>query len=232
MSEVINNKEITDQFVGYFKARDLIFKSRHMFGAYGVFFEGVMIGLIASGFLYLKSSPITKPLYQDRQWSTYVQATRWAAEFLDYFQVPVFLPGQEEMVEPFVLEAIESKEVETKKQLSLHELPNMSRKFVRPQMKAGIDTVDALIELGAPKAYMKFMPFYPDNITPVTVLWKLQGAITGRYWTVLSKKEQVKLLSEVEGLGDFIQQPSFYLYLSQQKQAIAMQIIKAEENYS
>ena len=41
-------------------------KARRMFGGHGIFFDGLMIGLVADDTLYLKVDPMSEPHFEER----------------------------------------------------------------------------------------------------------------------------------------------------------------------
>lgn len=41
-------------------------RSRRMFGGHGIFFDGLMIGLVADDMLYLKVDPVSAPQFEER----------------------------------------------------------------------------------------------------------------------------------------------------------------------
>lgn len=63
-------------------------KSRRMFGAYGIFYQGLMFGLVNDGQLFLKVDAASKSLFVERKCAQfrYRRAEKWVG--LSYFAAP------------------------------------------------------------------------------------------------------------------------------------------------
>ena len=61
---------------------------RRMFGGHGVFYDGVMIGLVAQNTLYLKVDEQTKPLFEERGLEPFEYGKAEKRVAMSYCQAP------------------------------------------------------------------------------------------------------------------------------------------------
>ena len=62
--------------------------SRAMFGGYGVYFDGLMFGLVADEVLYLKADKMLIPLFEKEGLGPFMYEKNGRAMPMSYYQVP------------------------------------------------------------------------------------------------------------------------------------------------
>lgn len=78
------------------------------------------------------------------------------------------------------------------------DLPNLGPKSAAMLQAAGITSAAQLRALGAARAYVKVRR---SGARPsLNLLWALEGALTGRAWQEVAKRERLGLLLQVEDL--------------------------------
>jgi DNA transformation protein and related proteins len=83
-----------------------------------------------------------------------------------------------------------------KKSAQMESLPNLGPKSVQMLRSAGIRTLAQLKKHGAVEAYVKVRAI--DKRASLNLLWALEGALTGRAWQDVAKKDRLRLLLAVE----------------------------------
>lgn len=79
--------EFTDYVKEVFESLGPI-QARKMFGGFGLFFDGVMFGLIADDTLYLKSDPTIEPYFTERDLEQFTYNKRGKPIKMSYFMAP------------------------------------------------------------------------------------------------------------------------------------------------
>lgn len=76
--------------------------------------------------------------------------------------------------------------------MSLTDLPNISKVIASDLQKAGINTIDELIQLGSKEAFIRIL-LQADHEACVNKLCALEGAIQGTRWHHLSNDTKADL---------------------------------------
>lgn len=79
------------------------------------------------------------------------------------------------------------------------DLPNLGPKSQQMLAQAGIHTAEQLRELGAVRAYVQIKR--TGNVS-LNLLWAMEGALSGQHWQEVAKHERLRLLLELEDVGN------------------------------
>jgi DNA transformation protein len=80
----------------------------------------------------------------------------------------------------------------------ISDLPNFGPKSQQMLAQAGIKTIEQLRELGAVRAYVQVKR--AGTNASLNLLWAMEGALTGRHWQDVAKKDRLSLLMQLEDL--------------------------------
>jgi DNA transformation protein len=74
-------------------------ESKRMFGGYGIFRQGLMIGLVADGSFYLKADARSRSAYEDEGLTRFSYFKKNKECFLSYYQAPeLFFEDSDESI--------------------------------------------------------------------------------------------------------------------------------------
>jgi DNA transformation protein and related proteins len=76
--------------------------SRHMFGGYGIYKDGIIIGLVADGELYFKSTPTTQTFYESFGSTPFMYEGQKRPIQMSYWYVPETVLNDYETLEKWV----------------------------------------------------------------------------------------------------------------------------------
>ena len=79
------------------------------------------------------------------------------------------------------------------------DLPNFGPKSQQMLERAGIHTIEQLRELGAVRAYVQVKRTAKVSLN---LLWAMEGAQSGQHWQEVAKHERLRLLLELEDVGN------------------------------
>ena len=71
--------------------------TRRMFGAHGIYRDGLMFGLYAQGRLYLKTDALNRPQFIDHQCEAFAYVQRGKPVKLSYWSAPEFILDDREL---------------------------------------------------------------------------------------------------------------------------------------
>ncbi|OOF15492.1 MULTISPECIES: TfoX/Sxy family DNA transformation protein [unclassified Salinivibrio] len=177
-------------------------KSRSMFGGFGIFCEDTMFALVVNNTLHLRAGKENEALLKKQGLSPYVYKKRGFPVVTKYFAIPEYWWDDQDKL---LTEAKEALDVATrdrtlKKQAApsrLKDLPNLRLATERMLKKAGIETPESLQQQGAVNAYKALLSAHEKELS-LELLWSLEGAITGKHWSVVPPQRRQELLQHLE----------------------------------
>lgn len=197
--------------------RFAVVRARAMFGGHGLYRGGVMFALLANGGLYLKVDDQSRPIFAQRNLKAFSFTAKGRTVRLSYHEAPPqAMEDEAEMAHwcQFAWEAAlrakdkgarkGEKGVRGKKDIEkrfepadrLIDLPNLGPRSVESLLAAGISTLEDLRELGAVRAFVRARTHNPA--VSLTLLWALEGALTGRRWQDVAETDRASLLMALE----------------------------------
>jgi len=95
---VSDNREFANHIVDLLGSFDSV-EAKRMFGGFGIFNAGLMIGLISDGNLYLKADDASKSLFEDEGMTRFSYFKKDKEYFLSYYLAPEsFFEDQDDTV--------------------------------------------------------------------------------------------------------------------------------------
>lgn len=176
--------------------------SRSMFGGFGIFANGTMFALVVQDKLHIRADDLTLEDFKAKGYQPYSYAKRGFPVVTKYFALhddcwnnpqDVFLLGKN----AFNYATDEKQTQATKKPQRIKDLPNLRLTTERMLKKAGINSVDELIEQGSLKAYQAIRESSTSSSISLELLWSLEGAIEGKHWSVIPQSRRDELLNQL-----------------------------------
>ena len=191
---------ITQKSMALFEPLGTI-KSRSMFGGFGIFADDIMFALVVNDKLHIKLGKSYSLHFEDKNSKPHIYRRRGFPSVTKYHSVPEHL-----WETPDVIFSVAKKSVEVEKQKKeklatskperLKDLPNLNSSKEKMLNKAGINTVEQLEKEGALHAYKAIQNTFSLN-TSLELLWALEGAITGRHWSVIPQSRREELIEDL-----------------------------------
>ncbi|MCE0496274.1 TfoX/Sxy family DNA transformation protein [Vibrio salinus] len=176
-------------------------KSRSMFGGFGIFVDDVMFALVVNDLLHIRADKHSKDAFNEDGFKPYVYSKKGFPVVTKYYALPHSYWSTPEIIFSLAKNAFLFAKSEKKHQLKsspqrIKDLPNLRLSIERMLKKAGIKTVDELVEQGSLNAYSAILK--TSNSTPsLELLWALEGAINGIHWSVISKERRDELSKQL-----------------------------------
>lgn len=177
-----------------------------------------MFALLANGGLYLKVDDQSRPIFAQRNLKAFSFTAKGRTVRLSYHEAPPqAMEDEAEMAHwcQFAWEAalrakdkaarkgekgVRGKKKDVEKRFEpadrLIDLPNLGPRSVESLLAAGISTLEDLRELGAVRAFVRARTHSPA--VSLTLLWALEGALTGRRWQDVAETDRASLLMALE----------------------------------
>ncbi|MGF1788434.1 TfoX/Sxy family DNA transformation protein [Photobacterium swingsii] len=173
-------------------------KSRSMFGGFGIFAGETMFALVVKNKLHLRANAKNIEVFKEANLSPYVYEKRGFPVVTKHFAIPDIWWNTPEMIIEYAQGSLEGakNDKETKSKIGpsrIKDLPNLRLANERMLKKVGIDTVEKLVEVGAIDAYKALLDTHDNNLN-IELLWALEGAISGKHWSVISETRRGELL--------------------------------------
>jgi Regulator of competence-specific genes len=177
-------------------------KSRSMFGGFGLFCENTMFALVVNNTLHLRAGKENEALLKQQGLTPYVYKKRGFPVVTKYFAIPdVWWDDPQRLLAEArnALDvAIQDRSVKSAATPSrLKDLPNLRLATERMLKKAGIDSPETLQKHGAVGAYKALRSAHETQLS-LELLWSLEGAITGKHWSVVPPQRRQELLQHLE----------------------------------
>ncbi|MPS31700.1 MULTISPECIES: TfoX/Sxy family DNA transformation protein [unclassified Salinivibrio] len=177
-------------------------KSRSMFGGFGLFCEDTMFALVVNNTLHLRAGKENEALLKQQGLAPYVYKKRGFPVVTKYFAIPdAWWDNQQKLIseaKSALDVAIRDRSLKTETSPSrLKDLPNLRLATERMLKKAGIDSPESLHQQGAVNAYKALVSAHDKDLS-LELLWSLEGAITGKHWSVVPPQRRQELLQHLE----------------------------------
>ncbi|UXI02505.1 TfoX/Sxy family DNA transformation protein [Photobacterium sp. TY1-4] len=178
-------------------------KSRSMFGGFGIFSGETMFALVVNDKLHLRANAENEEQFKQAGLSPYVYKKRGFPVVTKHFAIPEeWWDAPEQIIEHAKQSFEAAKQDKEKKSQTgpsrIKDLPNLRLANERMLKKAGICTVDELYEAGALNAYKALQETHQETVS-IDLLWALEGAVSGRHWSVIPPQRRSELLSKLNG---------------------------------
>ncbi len=180
-------------------------KSRSMFGGFGLFLGETMFALVVNDKLHLRANASNERAFKASQFEPYVYKKRGFPVVTKYYAIPNDWWEDAEKIVSQASLALTAAQEDKKEQVAkkaklpdrIKDLPNLRLANERMLKKAGITTVEELINKGALTAFKMLQDAQGDSLN-VELLWALEGAITGQHWSVVTEGRRQELLSNLD----------------------------------
>lgn len=176
-------------------------KSRSMFGGFGIFSGETMFALVVNDKLHLRANADNEKEYKAAGMKPYVYKKRGFPVVTKHYAIPEeWWDDTDKILAQAKLSLSAAKvDKEIKNNTSpnrIKDLPNLRLANERMLKKAGITTVDELYEAGALNAYKALQSTHEGEVS-IDLLWALEGAISGKHWSVIPKERRSELLAKL-----------------------------------
>ncbi|WP_299015419.1 TfoX/Sxy family DNA transformation protein [uncultured Photobacterium sp.] len=176
-------------------------KSRSMFGGFGIFSGETMFALVVNDKLHLRANAKNEEEYKLAGLKPYVYKKRGFPVVTKQYAIPEEWWDQPEKIISQATRSLDAakqdKETKSKSGPSrIKDLPNLRLANERMLKKAGITSVEQLFETGAINAYKALQETHRDTVN-VELLWALEGAVSGKHWSVITQQRRSELLSQL-----------------------------------
>lgn len=201
-------------------------QARRMFGGFGIFWQGLMLGIIIEDKLYFKVDDISEPRFAQRGLPRFQYESKGRTASLRYCEAPPEVYDEPAHMVDWARLAYECAVRQQKKPgrasktkavakalrvapvgggegdkaeeagAAFPELKNLGSKSLEMLAKAGVHSGSDLKRLGAVMAYARTKAVCPK--ASLNLLWALEGALTGRDWKVVAETDRASLLMALE----------------------------------
>lgn len=177
-------------------------KSRSMFGGFGIFVDDIMFALVVNDCLHIRADEQSKEYFTEQRFEPYVYSKKGFPVVTKYYSLPQNYWDTPDKIFALAEQAFLYAKNEKKHQLKstpqrLKDLPNLRLSIERMLKKAGIKTVDELMEQGSLHAYSAILETSPATTPSLELLWALEGAINGVHWSVVSQERRDELSQQL-----------------------------------
>ncbi|PSW13593.1 DNA transformation protein [Photobacterium rosenbergii] len=176
-------------------------KSRSMFGGFGIFAGETMFALVVNDKLHLRANAKNEQEYKKAGLKPYIYKKRGFPVVTKHYAIPDEWWNDTGKIIEQATRSLDAANVdkETKEKASpdrIKDLPNLRLANERMLKKAGICTVDELMEAGSINAFKALQDTHQGNVS-IDLLWALEGAICGQHWSVIPKDRRSELLAKL-----------------------------------
>lgn len=176
-------------------------KSRSMFGGFGIFVDDIMFALVVNDSLHIRADETSKAYFTEHNFHPYVYSKKGFPVVTKYYALPEsFWDTPDEIFtlaeKAFLFAKNEKKHQSAATPQRLKDLPNLRLSTERMLKKAGIQTVDQLVQQGSLNAYNAILKTATAT-PPLELLWALEGAINGIHWSVISQERRDELSEQL-----------------------------------
>jgi len=201
-------------------------QAKRMFGGFGIFWQGLMLGIIIEDKLYFKVDDVSEPRFAQRGLPRFQYESKGRTSSLRYCEAPPEVYDEPVHMEAWARlayecavrqqqkpartskpkseskaqrEALSGREADRKVQelvASFPDLTSLGPKSLEMLAKAGVHTGRDLQRLGAVMTFARTKAVYPK--ASLNLLWALEGALTGRDWKAVAQTERASLLMALE----------------------------------
>ncbi|AEX21693.1 MULTISPECIES: TfoX/Sxy family DNA transformation protein [Vibrio] len=190
--------DMTDQAFFKYVRNFSQYQKRSMFGGIGLFCDDAMFALVSNDCCYLRGGNELDEELMQLNCEKYKHVKRQTTATVNYYDVTELFESGFSGLDELLKKSIEYSVKERKYQKSsasrrLRDLPNMQLTLERMVKKAGVDDVEAFLELGPVEVFNKVRQAYGNDVD-VKLLWKFAGAIDGVHWKLIQEPRKKQLL--------------------------------------
>ena len=194
------DKPILKESLRLFSCFDNV-KSRSMFGGFGIFAGETMFALVVNNKLHLRANADNEQDYKKAGLKPYIYKKRGFPVVTKHYAIPDEWWNDNAKIIEQATRSLDAAKVdkETKEKSSpdrIKDLPNLRLANERMLKKAGISTVDELMEAGSINAFKALQDAHQGTVS-IDLLWALEGAISGQHWSVIPKDRRSELLAKL-----------------------------------
>ncbi|MDX1301647.1 TfoX/Sxy family DNA transformation protein [Photobacterium sp.] len=194
------DKSVLKDSLKLFDCLDCI-RSRSMFGGFGIFAGETMFALVVNDKLHLRANADNEQEFKEAGLEPYVYKKRGFPVVTKHYAIPEQWWNDTSKILSQAKRSLAAaqQDKETKSNTGpnrIKDLPNLRLANERMLKKAGIDTIEQLFDLGALDAYKALQQTHQESLN-VELLWALEGAISGKHWSVITEQRRTELLSEL-----------------------------------
>ena len=176
-------------------------KSRSMFGGFGIFSGETMFALVVNDKLHLRANAANEREFKQAGLNPYIYKKRGFPVVTKHYAIPDAWWQDTAQIIAQAERSLAAAQVdkETKNTTGperIKDLPNLRLANERMLKKAGIITVDQLLEAGSINAYKALQNTHSGSVS-IDMLWALEGAISGRHWSVIPQDRRSELLAKL-----------------------------------
>ncbi|KLV07086.1 DNA transformation protein [Photobacterium aquae] len=176
-------------------------KSRSMFGGYGIFSGETMFALVVNNKLHLRANASNETGFKDAGLEPYIYKKRGFPVVTKHYAIPEEWWQQPEKILEHAKQSLEAAQVDKVTKTTtgperIKDLPNLRLANERMLKKAGIATIEELKNAGSINAFKALQATHSGSLA-IDMLWQLEGAISGRHWTVIPPERRQQLLNDL-----------------------------------
>ncbi|PSW21315.1 DNA transformation protein [Photobacterium sanctipauli] len=176
-------------------------KSRSMFGGFGIFAGETMFALVVNDKLHLRANADNEQEFKQAGLKPYIYKKRGFPVVTKHFAIPDEWWDDSDKILSHAKRSLEAAQEDkaTKSKAGpdrIKDLPNLRLANERMLKKAGIASVEDLFEAGSINAYKALQDCHQGTVS-IDLLWALEGAISGKHWSVIPQERRSELLSEL-----------------------------------
>ncbi|CAM2866935.1 TfoX/Sxy family DNA transformation protein [Vibrio rarus] len=173
--------------------------TRSMFGGIGYFQHDVMFLLVDDLRAYLRGGPKLTNELQDFGCQQYRYKKRIGYAKINYYDITDMHRFDRERVRLLFFKSIaiaNRDKLQCREQARLRDLPNLQLSIERMLARIEVSDREALMVMGSGEAFRRLQSVYGNDLS-ITLLWKLEGAIQGVHFSLLTHSIKNKLLSKI-----------------------------------
>ncbi|WP_261817263.1 TfoX/Sxy family DNA transformation protein [Vibrio gallicus] len=186
-------------FVVQYIERKFSVSTHSMFGGTGYFQNDAMFLLLFDGKAYLRGGEGLSELFKGQQCQQFAFKKRIGSAVVEYFAVDEIFDSKPEKFEYLLQLSVKSaqqyKHCHTKT-TQLRNLPNLQLSIERMLFRVGIEDCETLHRVGSVAAYSRLKEVYGEDLN-ISLLWKLEGALSQVHYTLLSHQVKCMLLNQL-----------------------------------
>ncbi|NAW64969.1 TfoX/Sxy family DNA transformation protein [Photobacterium halotolerans] len=177
-------------------------KSRSMFGGFGIFAGETMFALVVNNKLHLRANARNEEAFKQADLKPYVYQKRGFPVVTKHYAIPDSWWETPDVILEHAERSLNAAQADKEKKLQasptrIKDLPNLRLANERMLKKAGISSVDQLFEVGAIGAFQALQESHHESLS-LDLLWALEGAVSGKHWSVITPQRRNELLSKLE----------------------------------
>lgn len=188
---------MTEQAFAHYARQFGALQTRSMFGGIGWFQSDAMFALIAHDRIFIRGGGKLDAILHQLGCEKYRHVKKQTTATVNYYDVTALFEANNAQLKAVIRDSIAYSIQQRQQQKSadnrrLRDLPNMHLTLERMVKKAGIDSVETFIRLGAAEVFARVRQIYGE--IDITLLWKFAGAIDGIQWQLLQEPKKQQLL--------------------------------------